>query len=72
MMCLCNTSHYTIFRDLIIFKRIVSQYFGVLFMNSLDSYEVPTIGPDKVFFILMPFSYLNFKKIGLVRPHRTF
>jgi hypothetical protein len=41
-------------------KGITPRDFGVLFIISLDSYEVRTWAGQSLFFILMLFSYLNF------------
>jgi hypothetical protein len=46
-------------------KGIVSRDFGSLFLISLDSFEGPNRAGAGLFFILMTFSCLNFKKLGL-------
>jgi hypothetical protein len=46
-------------------KGIVYRDFGVLFMISLDSYEVHSRAGYGLFFILLAFSYINFKKVDI-------
>jgi hypothetical protein len=45
-----------------LFKGIVSRDFVILFLISLDRYEVPNRAGSGLFLILKRSSYLNFKK----------
>jgi hypothetical protein len=47
------------------FKGIVSRDFGTLFFISLDKFEGRNMAGSGLFFILMTFSCLNFKKLCL-------
>jgi hypothetical protein len=47
------------------FKVIVSRDFGTLFLILLDRFEGRNRAGSVLFFILMPFSCLNFKKLDL-------
>jgi hypothetical protein len=47
------------------FKGIVSRDFGTLFLISLDTFEGHYRAGSGLFFILMTFSCLNFKKLVL-------
>jgi hypothetical protein len=46
-------------------KGIVSRDFGTLFLSSLDRFEGRNRAGSGLFFILMPFSCLNFKNFCL-------
>jgi hypothetical protein len=48
-----------------VLKGIVSRDFGTLFLISLDSFEGRNRAGAGLFFILMTFSCLNFKKLCL-------